>query len=353
MAARFTALIFVKEIYNGMMPDKAFFIKALILSFLVVSTTMLLNIQHAAAFSVSDYFTLSYQITLSTSEVNVGEPFNAIASGTGTLKAALPISVSSAVIEGRVIATNQATGAEVTLNSGYTVTIKPFPNKVGQTLQLTQTIPLVFPAGSPAGIYTITGELTEAKVDAIIWLDVTSYLPPSESVGTVNYALNSSGSTGISNVSGSAPGISTTPAPVAGPSSALFQTDSLVINPTTVKSGEKVNITSQITNIGDVTGTDAIVLKINNQVEATQDVTLTGGENNTVTFTTSGNLPGNYAVDVAGLNGNFTVTTSTITPWFWLVVMGVIVLAGVMLGWLIILLRRKKAGSSPNQTTMR
>jgi hypothetical protein len=138
---------------------------------------------------------------------------------------------------------------------------------------------------------------------------------------------------------------------VVGPSSALFQTDSLVINPMTVKSGEKVNITSQITNIGDVTGTDAMVLKINNQVEATQDVTLAGGESNSVTFTTSGNLPGNYAVDVAGLNGNFTVTKRTFTPWFWLAVMGFIVLVGVMLGWLIILLRRKKAGSSPNQNS--
>jgi len=95
------------------------------------------------------------------------------------------------------------------------------------------------------------------------------------------------------------------------------------------------------------------MLKINNQIEASKDVTLTSGGSNTVTFTTSRNLPGNYAVDVAGLNGNFTVTPSTITPWFWVVVMGVIVLVGVMLGWFFILLRRKKAGSSPEQSTIR
>jgi hypothetical protein len=161
--------------------------RTLLLWICAVSIALLLSVQIAVAFSVSDYFTLGYQIILSTSQVNEGQPFNVVASGSATLKAALPISVSSAIIEGRIVATNQATGTKVTLNSDYTLTIAPFPNKVGQTTQLTQTIPLNFPAGSPAGSYTVVSELINAKVDAIIWIDASGYFPSSQTIGTVNY----------------------------------------------------------------------------------------------------------------------------------------------------------------------
>ena len=163
--------------------------------FIIVTALLLLNSQPVAALSVSDYFTLSYNITISTYNINEGQTFNAIASGSATYKAALPVSVSAAVMDSRVIATNQSTGAEVTLNSDYELNISPFPNKVGQTLQLTQTIPLIFPAGSPTGSYHVTGELISAKVDAIIWIDVSDYLPSSQDIGMVNYFANDSTTT--------------------------------------------------------------------------------------------------------------------------------------------------------------
>jgi len=322
--------------------SKSVLFRTLTLCIFIVLITSLLNVQPTAALSVSDYFTLSYQITLSTAEVNEGQTFNAIAFGSATCKAALPISVSTAIIEGRVVAINQATGQEVTLNAGYTVTITPFPNKLGETLQLTQTVPLTFPASSPAGNYTIVAELVKAKVDAVIWWDVSSYLPLSQTIGSINYVLNSSNSTG--NDSGNAAtGTTTITTPIVGtPRRASFEASSLVINPNTVKHSGKVSISSQITNIGGVPGTDTVTLKINNLIEGSKDVTLAGGESKIVSFTTSRNSSGVYLVEIAGLNGSFTVSKSAFQPWFWLIIGGVIML-GVILGLGIGLVRRKKA----------
>jgi hypothetical protein len=176
--------------------QKAALFRNLALCFLIIaSAKILLDIQPVNALSVSDYFTLNYNITISTYNINEGQTFNAVASGTGTCKAELPISPSAAVIDSRVIATNQSTGIEVTLNPDYELNISPFPNKVGQTLQLTQTIPLIFPAGSTTGSYDVKGELISAKVDAVIWIDVSSYLPSSQDIGTVNYFANDSTTT--------------------------------------------------------------------------------------------------------------------------------------------------------------
>jgi hypothetical protein len=174
---------------------KAVLLRNSALCFFIVAALLLLNSRPVLALSVSDYFTLNYNITISTYNINEGQTFNAIASGSATCKAELPISASAAVMDSRVIATNQSTGTEVTLNSDYELNINPFPNKVGQTLQLTQTIPLVFPAGSPTGSYHVTGELISAKVDAIIWVDVSNYLPASQDIGTVNYFANDSTTT--------------------------------------------------------------------------------------------------------------------------------------------------------------
>ena len=167
----------------------------LVICFFIVAATLLLNIHPAAAFSVSDYYTLSYHISLSTSDVAEGQSFDATVSGSGTCKAKLPISISAATIESSIVAQNQATGAEVTLCPSYILTISPFPDKVGQTAQVTQTIPLTFPADSSPGIYTVTGEIIAAKVDAVIWINVSDLLPSSKDLGTVNYDLNNSNST--------------------------------------------------------------------------------------------------------------------------------------------------------------
>ena len=83
------------------------------------------------------------------------------------------------------------------------------------------------------------------------------------------------------------------------------------------------------------------VLKINNVVVDSKNVTLTGGHSTVVTFTNSSKLEGNYNVDVAGLSGNFTISKNLILPWFWPGVAGGLIL-GVILGVLVGLLKFRK-----------
>ena len=104
----------------------------------------------------------------------------------------------------------------------------------------------------------------------------------------------------------------------------------MIINPSKVKPNEQVNINLRITNASEITVNDTVVLKVNNLIVDSQDVILTGGVSKEVTFKTSGQLPGNYTVSVAGLNGNFTISKSVIPSWLWPVSVGAFVL-GIIL----------------------
>ena len=66
-----------------------------------------------------------------------------------------------------------------------------------------------------------------------------------------------------------------------------------------------------------------------------------GGVSTAVNFTNSGQLLGNYAVEVAGLNGNFVVSKSGILPWLWPVAVGAFVL-GITLAVALALARGRK-----------
>jgi len=160
-----------------------------------VATVLLFNARPVAALSVSDYFSFTYTVEFSKTEVRQNEIFYAIVRGQATCINDLPISPSEATSTGRIVAVNQATSEKVTLNPGYTVTIKPFPSRKGETIEQTQSVPLQFPQESPKGIYLVMTELIDAKVKAITWFDVSSFLPASKTAGLVNY-LSESGSNG-------------------------------------------------------------------------------------------------------------------------------------------------------------
>ncbi len=148
------------------------------------------------ALSVGDYFTYSYEVEFSKTEIEGSEVFYATVTATANCTNDFP--ASEALITGRIIAEHQASGTEVTLNSSYTVTISPFPSQEGETTQSTVVVALQFPEGSQSGTYSVVGELIEAKVKVIIigWIDVTSYLPSSQIVGSVTYVSASAGNGG-------------------------------------------------------------------------------------------------------------------------------------------------------------
>ena len=140
-----------------------------------------------AALSVDDYFEYRYDVELSKTVITGTELFYATVTVVATCKNDLPLSPSEARSTGRITATHQASGTEVTLNSSYTVTIQPFPSTAGETVQTSQVVQLQFPQGSLPGTYSMVAELIEAEVKVLIWIDVTDYLPPSETIGSVTY----------------------------------------------------------------------------------------------------------------------------------------------------------------------
>lgn len=209
--------------------------------------------QPATAISISDYFTLSYRVTLSIAEVQQGEEFTATASGSAVCKAELPVTVSSAFVTSRVVAVHQITGTKVTLNPGFTVTIDPFPGTVGDSIDISREISLTFPRDSPAGTYTVTGELIEARVQAVIPIDVTDYLPATQSIGTVEYLTSDSGddlsgSSGVSITDKMAVTTATTTTSISTDTTTaeLVSGGTGYADPSTTSSGISAAVTSEI-----------------------------------------------------------------------------------------------------------
>ena len=156
--------------------------------------------------SVAGYFEITYEpAEFSKTEINGNEIFYATVKAEATCTNDLPLTVSEARIAGCVTATHQASGVKVTLNSSYTVTISSFPNKKGETSSASRDVSLQFPEESQSGTYSVVGELVEARVYIlVVWVTVTSYLPSSQTMGSVTYvAPDGGGGEGVkTNLSG-------------------------------------------------------------------------------------------------------------------------------------------------------
>ena len=180
------------------------FVWRLIIALILAMSLWLISPLPTAAQSVGEYFQLDYDpVSFSQNEIHGSEVFYATVHGSVTCTKDLPASVSEASITSRVVAEDTMNGTVVTLNSSYTVTIKPFPSKEGDTTEINQVVPLQFPARAESGDYNVIGELVEAKVKvAFVWGEVTEYLPYSQLMGSLEYIS-----------SGPAPGPLPTPTP--------------------------------------------------------------------------------------------------------------------------------------------
>jgi len=165
-----------------------------LLAAVIVSAFLaLLSASPAFAFSFSDYFSYSYTIQLSKTSVQSGESFQAIVTAQAVCNKDLPITPSAAYVSSRVIARHQDSGVVIVLHSGYKLELSSFPSKEGDTIQQNVSVPLLFPAGSPTGAYDVIGEVIEARVCILIWLDVTGQIPASQAIGTITYTGSGDG----------------------------------------------------------------------------------------------------------------------------------------------------------------
>jgi hypothetical protein len=88
---------------------------------------------------------------------------------------------------------------------------------------------------------------------------------------------------------------------------AEFTLTDLTINPLEAYVGETVQISVNVTNIGDLEGNQTVNLQINNFVKDTTNITLAGNSSDIVEFTDIENVEGNYTVQVGNLNGTFAI----------------------------------------------
>ena len=108
-----------------------------------------------------------------------------------------------------------------------------------------------------------------------------------------------------------------TPTPTPSPSTpkpAEFILSDLTITPNEVNTGESVIIEVMVTNIGELSDTCNIDLKIDDIVEGTEKVTLDGGDCQKVTFTKTKSVAKTYSVCIGDLASSFLVKASPPPP---------------------------------------
>jgi hypothetical protein len=98
-----------------------------------------------------------------------------------------------------------------------------------------------------------------------------------------------------------------TVAEVTLPMPASFTISDLSISPDEVNPDEEVTISTVVTNIGGSQGSYLLVLNINNQEKANQEVELEANQSQKVSFTTVAKAGGNNSVDINGKTGEFNV----------------------------------------------
>lgn len=98
------------------------------------------------------------------------------------------------------------------------------------------------------------------------------------------------------------------------PKPADFRLSNLTISPSEVYAGSQVTIKLAITNLGELSGTHEVALKIDDTVEDTQQVTLAGGASQNVTFVNSKYSAKTYAVGIDDQSGTFVVKTLPTPP---------------------------------------
>jgi len=168
----------------------------------LISLLCLVTISASPVFALNlgDYFTIDYDIELSKTVIRGNETFYATVEGTATCNQDLPLTVSEGYVTSRIVAKHQDSGTEIILNPSYTITINPFPNNAGEeSTPVSEIASLIFPEDSPAGSYDVTAKITRARINTTLlgWLTVTSYLPSTQEIGSINYIATVVGGGGI------------------------------------------------------------------------------------------------------------------------------------------------------------
>jgi flagellar basal body-associated protein FliL len=98
-----------------------------------------------------------------------------------------------------------------------------------------------------------------------------------------------------------------TPTPTTAPAQAKFLIKNMDITPLEVMAGETVTVTAVVENTGGSEGTYNAVLSLDGVTADTQNVSITPGNSETVTFSFTKSNPGTYAISIGELSANLIV----------------------------------------------
>jgi hypothetical protein len=96
------------------------------------------------------------------------------------------------------------------------------------------------------------------------------------------------------------------------PAAAAFTVSQLKINPASINSGDKVNISVFIENTGDLEGTYPIILLVDDETMETREIDLEGGGSMMLSFSFSAYAVGEHSINIDGLQGVFEVKSSSL-----------------------------------------
>jgi type IV secretory pathway TrbF-like protein len=88
---------------------------------------------------------------------------------------------------------------------------------------------------------------------------------------------------------------------------AKFTVIHLTINPSNATLGDAVQISVNVTNVGDLEGNETVNFEINSVVKDSQNITLAGAASENVTYNDVETTVGSYSVQVGDLTGAFTI----------------------------------------------
>ena len=88
------------------------------------------------------------------------------------------------------------------------------------------------------------------------------------------------------------------------PKPASFQVSDLILDQTWVQVGESVQISVNVTNVGDTTGNHSVTLTIDDEPIATKTVQLSGAASTILDFTATLITDGNHTVQIGDLVGS-------------------------------------------------
>jgi hypothetical protein len=110
---------------------------------------------------------------------------------------------------------------------------------------------------------------------------------------------------------------------------AIFKVSNMVVDPIEVSAGKNTTISANIENIGNAAGEYNAELSVNESVVDSQNITLGIGENTTVTFEHSEEVPGTYNAVIGEEVAAYTVKEKSSVLLYVLGVVALLIIGGV------------------------